>query len=239
MKFDRVAIAIAACVVVAALTAATPSNAETLVWSDDFTSFNLSTWQHEITAGGEGNWEFEYYHNNRSNSFVYNGSLWLKPTLTADRIGEAAVKSGYTLDLWGGDPASLCTSNADYGCQRVSGAGGNYLNPIQSARVRTVNSFSFKYGRVEVRAKLPKGDWLWPAIWMLPKNQQYGLWPASGEIDIMESRGNAASYPEGGNNMFGSTLHWGPYFGQDKWPQTHAEYTLPTGDLTKTFMCMA
>jgi len=36
-------------------------------------------------------------------------------------------------------------------------------------RIRTVNSFNFKYGRVDVEAKMPTGDWLWPAIWMLPK----------------------------------------------------------------------
>lgn len=41
---------------------------------------------------------------------------------------------------------------------------------MRSARVRTAESFSFRYGRVEVRAKLPRGDWLWPAIWMLPSN---------------------------------------------------------------------
>ena len=64
------------------------------------------------------------------------------------------------------------------------------INPIRSARLRSVKSFSFQYGRVEIKAKLPKGDWLWPAIWMLPAHNEYGQWPASGEIDIMESRGN-------------------------------------------------
>jgi len=83
-------------------------------------------------------------------------------------------------------------------------------NPIRSARIRTVNSFSFKYGRVEVKAKLPRGDWIWPAIWMLPTYGEYGTWPASGEIDIMESRGNDETYSSGGVNRFGSTLHWGP-----------------------------
>lgn len=42
------------------------------------------------------------------------------------------------------------------------------LNPIQSAKVSTSGSFHMKYGRVEVEAKLPAGDWIWPAIWMLP-----------------------------------------------------------------------
>jgi beta-glucanase (GH16 family) len=45
---------------------------------------------------------------------------------------------------------------------------------------------------------------------MLPVNNTYGDWPASGEIDIMESRGNNYTYPMGGNNVVSSTLHWGP-----------------------------
>lgn len=43
--------------------------------------------------------------------------------------------NGFDMDLWGGSPADLCTSNAFYGCERQSGAGGNYLNPVQ-ARLR-------------------------------------------------------------------------------------------------------
>lgn len=40
-------------------------------------------------------------------------------------------------------------------------ANGNYINPIQSARLRTIDSATIRYGKVEVRARLPKGDWLW------------------------------------------------------------------------------
>ena len=54
--------------------------------------------------GGGGNWEFEYYTNNRTNSFVKDGILHLQPTFTEDTIGETAFKTG-TLDLWGGSPA--------------------------------------------------------------------------------------------------------------------------------------
>jgi len=87
-----------------------------------------------------------------------------------------------------------------------------------------VNSFSTKYGRVEIKAKLPKGDWLWPAIWMLPTDQEYGSWPSSGEIDIMESRGNGMDYPSGGHNTFGSTLHWGSAWDTNQYAKTHADY---------------
>lgn len=104
---------------------------------------------------------------------------------------------------------------------------GTIINPVKSARLNTRIGASIKYGRVEVVAKLPVGDWLWfvfhyltanekqanssrPAIWMLPVNQTYGPWPASGEIDIAESRGNNYTYPNGGNEVVSSTLHLGP-----------------------------
>lgn len=43
-----------------------------------------------------------------------------------------------------------------------TGTPTNILNPIRSAKLTTVDSFAFKYGRVEVKAKMPTGDWLWP-----------------------------------------------------------------------------
>ena len=52
--------------------------------------------------------------------------------------------------------------------------------------IRTKDKFSFKYGKIEVKAKLGKGKGSWPAIWMMPQDPQYGSWPHSGEIDIME-----------------------------------------------------
>jgi hypothetical protein len=198
----------------------------TVIFQDDFESgIDFSIWKHEITMGGGGNWEFEYYVNNRSNSYVENGTLVLMPTYTADTIGADEV-SGIvptTLELWGSQPADVCTGNSFYGCSRASG-GGNVLNPIQSARLRTAGTFSFKYGRVEVEAKLPKGDWLWPAIWLLPEDQAYGTWPASGEIDIMESRGNAPGYEAGGSDCFGSTLHFGPFYPEDAYEETTEQY---------------
>jgi beta-glucanase (GH16 family) len=58
-----------------------------------------------------------------------------------------------------------------------------------SARLVTKNKGDWKYGRVDVRAKLPKGKGIWPAIWMLSTGNKYGHWPHSGEIDIMENVG--------------------------------------------------
>ena len=56
-------------------------------------------------------------------------------------------------------------------------------------------------------------DWLWPAIWMLPQNNEYGLWPLSGEIDLVEARGNLATYGAQGNNYVRATLNYGPLSG--------------------------
>lgn len=58
-----------------------------------------------------------------------------------------------------------------------------------SARLISKDKGDWKYGRIEVRSKLPGGRGTWPAIWMLPTNNRYGGWPASGEIDIMEQVG--------------------------------------------------
>jgi beta-glucanase (GH16 family) len=58
-----------------------------------------------------------------------------------------------------------------------------------SARLVSRQKGDWTYGRIEVRAKLPKGLGVWPAIWMLPSEWHYGGWPESGEIDIMENVG--------------------------------------------------
>ncbi len=58
-----------------------------------------------------------------------------------------------------------------------------------SARLLTRGKQAWKYGRFEIRAKLPSGTGTWPAIWMLPEDWAYGGWPESGEIDIMEHVG--------------------------------------------------
>jgi len=58
-----------------------------------------------------------------------------------------------------------------------------------SARVVTEGLAAWRYGVVEVRAKVPRGVGTWPAIWMMPAGAVYGQWPLSGEIDIMEHVG--------------------------------------------------
>ena len=63
------------------------SAAETLIFEDNFDELNLKNWEHELTLGGGGNWEFEWYVNNRSNSYVKDSVLYLKPTYTEDAVG--------------------------------------------------------------------------------------------------------------------------------------------------------
>lgn len=67
-------------------------------------------------------------------------------------------------------------------------------NVYQSSRITTKDKFEFKYGVIEVRAQLPEGKGLWPAIWMLGNDIDSLKWPACGEIDIMEYAGKEPGY---------------------------------------------
>ena len=92
-----------------------------------------------------------------------------------------------------------------------------------SARLRTLNKGDWKYGRFDIRAKLPRGQGLWPAIWMLPTDGVFGGWAASGEIDIMELLGQDT------RRVYG-TLHYG-----GEWPydiNSGTSHTLPQGDFS-------
>lgn len=72
-----------------------------------------------------------------------------------------------------------------------------------SARMITKDKQEFKYGRIDIRALLPEGQGIWPALWMLGENISSVGWPACGEIDIMEMIGGEARE----NTVYG-TLHW-------------------------------
>jgi len=60
---------------------------------------------------------------------------------------------------------------------------------IKSSRINTSDKFFFKYGKIDIIAKVPDGLGTWPALWMMPQFNKYGHWPKSGEIDIMEHSG--------------------------------------------------
>ncbi|XP_055374593.1 beta-1,3-glucan-binding protein-like isoform X2 [Condylostylus longicornis] len=189
-----------------------------LIFEDNFDNLDLGKWKQEITLGGGGNWEFQWYVNNKTNAFAKNGLLHIHPTFTSDVFGEDFLSSGVA-EI----PPDQCTNPAFNGCKR-EGTPANIINPIRSARLETSESFNFKYGKLEVRAKIPTGDWLWPAIWLLPKRNFYGTWPTSGEIDLLESRGNRNLILNGVNigvEQFGSTLHYGPDPAHNGWENAH------------------
>lgn len=159
------------------------------------------------------NGEFDQTTGTEENVFIQDGKLIIKPTLQ----DESLITTNNNLSL-----GSACTSTDFYACNAVTNTtNGTIVPPAKSGRINTMKGATIKYGRVEVTAMMPEGDWLWPAIWLLPVNNTYGDWPASGEIDIAESRGNNYSYPMGGNNIVSSALHWGPDVADDAWWRTN------------------
>ena len=95
-----------------------------------------------------------------------------------------------------------------------------------SARLRTAGLAAFRYGRFEMRAKMPAGQGLWPAFWMLPEDNLYGGWAASGEIDVMEFLGHDIG------RVYG-TLHFGGSFPSNT--SSGGSYVVPGGNLTDDF----
>ncbi|MDF7825331.1 glycoside hydrolase family 16 protein [Pontiellaceae bacterium B12227] len=134
-----------------------------LVWSDEFKEEGLPDgrkWNYE--EGFERNQEMQYYMRERKqNARVENGHLIIegrKETLPNPQVGKG----------W-----------ANWQKER------KFIH-YTSASLTTKKKFEFTYGRVEVRAKMPRGKGMWPAIWTLGSNIQDIGWPRCGEIDIME-----------------------------------------------------
>ena len=102
-------------------------------------------------------------------------------------------------------------------------------NAYTSARLITKNQGDWTYGRFEINAKMPQGQGLWPAIWMLPTDYVYGGWPLSGEIDIFEAVNS--NTPGFGNTVHG-TLHYG-----SAWPgNVHTgDSTVPATNIWENF----
>ncbi|MEC8598650.1 MAG: family 16 glycosylhydrolase [Bacteroidota bacterium] len=123
--------------------------------------------------------------------------------------GESIDLSHWTYDLgasgWGNQELQNYTSNSE----------NSYVNDgnlfivarengihFTSARMKSIGLQEFQYGRIDVRAILPKGQGIWPAIWMLGANYPTVGWPACGEIDIMELIGSSPNTVHG-------TIHYG------------------------------
>ncbi|ETN38270.1 uncharacterized protein HMPREF1541_06301 [Cyphellophora europaea CBS 101466] len=186
------------------------------ILDDSFTDgLDGQIWLKEAEVGGFGNGQFEQTTSTDENVFVKDSMLHIKPTLQDPEL----IETNNVIDL---RKDGVCTSDVWSNCLiSTNTTNGTIVPPVKSGRISTSKSRSIKYGRIEVTAKLPRGDWLWPAIWLLPKNSAYGVWPQSGEIDIVESRGNNHTYLQGGNNIVSSALHWGPNPAHDAWWRTN------------------
>jgi beta-glucanase (GH16 family) len=150
--------------------------------------------------------------------------------------GSSLDLTKWTYDLGNGCPGLCGWGNSEkeyYTNQNVNVTGGYlYLTAINqnnyagsgtnytSGKIHTRGKFDRTYGRFEARIMLPAGVGMWPAFWLLPTSNVYGGWPTSGEIDIMENRGDQP-------NFMGSTLHYG-----NAWPANLYDsngWNLPNG----------
>jgi len=178
-----------------------------LAWADEFDGAALDTarWTALDDCWGGGNEERQCYTPRGENVTLENGML----VLTARReqwTGPALPVSFGP----GGDPDSQATK------------------PYTSGKITTQSNSSWTYGWFEMRARMPQGQGVWPAFWMLPEDSAYGTWAASGEIDILEAVNPGVvcdTCEPGGENSIHGTLHFG-----GQWPdngQYGTEHSFP------------
>ena len=131
-------------------------------------------------------WQDEFDHDNLNLTdwkHETGGSGWGNNELQYYQEKNAAVRDGYLIIT----------------AKKENEGGRNYT----SSRIITKGKKEFQYGRIDIRALLPKGQGIWPALWMLGNNISSVNWPACGEIDIMEMVGGA-----GKENTVHGTAHW-------------------------------
>jgi beta-glucanase (GH16 family) len=178
-----------------ASSSAANNNSWELVWQDEFEgeAIDLDKWEHEVNCWGGGNNEAQCYTDSPDNSFVDNGILHI----AAKNVG----------------PAGICGPAHNQEDPAYNPADVSVCKNYTSARLRTKGKGDWKYGRMEISAKMPSiGGGVWPAIWMLPTDTtKYGGWPHSGEIDIFEAfqPGIGGNQPTGEPNEIHGTLHYG------------------------------
>lgn len=180
-----------------------------LVWQDEFDGSHIdeNKWAFEEHCWGGGNDEMQCYTDRKKNAYVEQGYLVIEAH--SEEFSGIAV-----------DPN---TPNLDPNFTKTL--------PYTSARLSTKNSADWKYGRIEVRAKMPQGQGTWPAIWMLPTNAKYGPWPASGEIDIVEAVNlkTPSGIPGAKQGQLENRVHGTLHFGRQHPQNVHsaAEYPFP------------
>lgn len=178
-----------------------PQHKFCLIFDDNFE--DLSNWSHDVELGGFGHGTFDWTTSSEANSFLQDGRLKIIPTLTQIEQ-QPGTKVNLTMD-------GTCTSDIPGDCATsFNYTTHSVINPVQSARLSTLKSNkTIKYGKVEVKAKFPKGDWLRPTIQLLPVEQYYGPWLYSGELVMASSRGNDVTYSDCGIRCIQTRLNVG------------------------------
>ncbi|XP_065362113.1 uncharacterized protein LOC135955682 [Calliphora vicina] len=148
-----------------------------LIFSDNFDTLNTKYWTNEIRFPPiTDDAEFVLYNGSLA---VEGGVLKIEAHLNDHHLRKDSIDLG-----------ERCTSvNVERECS-LTPRGVFILPPVISGRLSTKNYFNFKYGRIEVRAKLPIGDWLFPLISLEPSASTYGAHYKSGEMRIAYARGN-------------------------------------------------
>ncbi len=152
-----------------------------------------------ISPGGPMNlvWSEEF------DGAALDPDVWL--IQTGDGTAEGIPGWGNNeLQYYQADNAQLVNGMLVIEARQESVNGFNYT----SARITTQDRVAFRYGRIEARIRLPGGQGLWPAFWMLSQDSPYGSWAATGEIDVMEATNLGVN---GKNKIFG-TIHFGGEF---------------------------
>ncbi|XP_061728215.1 beta-1,3-glucan-binding protein 1-like [Cydia pomonella] len=204
-----------------------------LLFEDNFNSgiAKGNIWTPEIKFPQEPDFPFNVYLSDR-NLRVQDGRLIIKPILLESKYGDDFVRQ--SLDL-----STRCTGLLGTSLCEQMASGPQILPPIITAKITTKNKFSFKYGRVEVSAKMPLGDWLYPEIQLEPRDSEYGIWKyASGVLRIACLKGNKQYSKQlyGGPIMCDTepyrSMHLKEKIGFDNWNSAFHNYTIlwkPTG----------
>nr|ADZ45540.2 beta-1,3-glucan recognition protein 4b [Thitarodes pui] len=182
-------------------------------------------WEPEVRFSGEPDYPFVVYMYDNHIS-VRDGHLSIRPVLLEHKFGESFTRK--PLDL-----GSRCTGEVGTAQCYRSAHGAHILPPIISGKITTKNEFNFRYGRVEIRAKLPKGDWLVPEIQLEPRDNNYGtLKYASGLMKVASVEGNGIlSRTLTGGVIMSDREPFRSYAmlenrGQDSWTKDFHNYTL-------------
>ena len=202
-----IAVGVTAMLAIVALTYLKSNRASyTLVLDDHFDTLDSINWIHEQQVGGYLDGSFDWTTDSPDNSWVADGMLHIRPTLTPSYENASIVNLTDTGQCTGSG-TSQCVATQNVTAYQI-------IPPLQTARISSRKSITF--GKVEVVAKFPKGDWMWPTISLEPDRLRYGQFPASGGIVLAQSHGNSPTFTSGGYNRIDTLVH----FGADGLPYT-------------------